>query len=660
MDLFTEVEAQFSGTLDLPESKRSRRQRTQVDESLRVHPPVFLSVDECRAMVADSIDGYLTSERAVNRLLIKVDPGVGKSWAAIDAAHRLQVQGIKVVMFIPRHDFFDSMAEASAAMGYGAAYFHVWKPRTPQTERFEETCHLTEQIGVWMQKGHESTKFCSQVCGFPHMRDRCVYWAQVNNYKAKTQSLGVPPILVLQHVHLVYGHMMLKDMDVAIGDENPMGAFEASEFFVPAEFLTKALPDVPAKAFGAKLKAMAKNLAADAQLGGQALLDVLGGTDSVLEAISASVFPDDVKAPYIETALDTNRVGYNYLLSLCVLLRREAECSKRGNYNQRVLLSAKGLTLIKRNNVNPELPPRTIWLDGTADERLYREVTNWQLQTVTANAKIEGEIVQIVDSVFAKTSMLENKKPTPKAVQVARYVKHLAAKHGYKRPLFISYQHMASEFQGFDFAYFGGNRGSNQFQQCDACFVIGTPQPSAESIEYQARKLFHGRNQPFNPKWVETLVNYAGTDQGIPVSGMWNDSDLMTLLQQAREMEIVQSVHRVRPILSVKPIWLLTSLPVHQLPPNRLCTMLEAVNVDEIRGLSVFTFLDALDVASVNVIERGYCTSHDLQLMLSISRPQADKCLTALSQYDPDTFPMFKIRGVGRGNPPRAIGANIS
>jgi hypothetical protein len=138
-------------------------------------------------------------------------------------------------------------------------------------------------------------------------------------------------------------------------------------------------------------------------------------------------------------------------------------------------------------------------------------------------------------------------------------------------------------------------------------------------------------------------------------SGLWNDPDLQTILHQIREQEIVQSIHRVRPVLSTKPIWLLTSLPVDNLPPTRLTSMLEAINVVD-NGVSPFMFLDALDIATTKLDEVGYCTSADFELLLDIAKSTASRLIDALIAYNPALFPELTIRAVGRGRPKRALG----
>ena len=638
-------------------AKGGRRRVQAVNPStMVVNPPVFESVDNIRLTMQAEVDNYVSNQLTTNRMLLSVDPGVGKTFLGVQTAHKAQMQGEAVVYFMPRHDFFDSLVAASKAQGYGEEYFMLWKPRTEETPRFPETCHLTEQIGEWMKRGHESKKFCSGVCGKDFMFDSCVYWAQINEYKHKAQALGVPPILCLQHAHLTLGHPLLSKQTLAIGDESPLLSAFAYEFHVPAKFLTIGQPNVPAKAIGKKMQALCKILGDE--ISGSMLIDALGGADHLLKLIDQSEFEEDKTG--IAIAENVEHVNYNYLLNLCILLRREAMASKHGEYPNRVILSPTGLKLLLRRVVNPELPAKTIWLDGTADERLYKEMTGWSLSTLTKNAQLLGSVNQIVDSVFAKTSMLvDSAKATPKARQVVNYVKHLIKQHGYVNPLIVSYKNdeLAQAFSEYQYTYFHGNRGSNAYQDCDACIVIGTPQPSAGSIEYEARKLFHKRNTPFNATWCEVTKAYAGTDRAMVASGLWNDPDLQTILQQIREQEIVQSIHRVRPVLSTKPIWLLTSLPVDKLPPTRLTTMLEAIGlVDTVDKVGAFMFLDALDIAMTKIDECGYCTSADLALLLDISQGYANRLIDALIAYNPAMFPETTIRAVGRGRPKRAIG----
>lgn len=654
--MIADVWAQLKELDDAPpqplmKARGGRRQVVQAVEAIT--PPPFYPVATIRQALTDRVDEYLAQPIATERLLLNVDPGVGKTWLGVATAHKEQMKGRKVAYIMPRHDFFDNLMTVSQ---YGPEYFFQWLPRTAQTERFHETCHLTDQIGTWIKRGHESTKFCSQVCGHDHMRHSCIYWNQIEEYKRRTQALGVPPILCLQHQHLTLGHTLLPEMDLVIGDESPLLSAFGYEIHVPTKMLTYRQPSVPAKLLAHKLAKLAPLLAE--QISGQTLIDMLGGADEIIKLVNLSTFEDRKQG--IESADQVDNVPFEYLLDFCILIKREAELSKRGDYPNRVLLSSSGLTLLMRRSCNPELPPRTIWLDGTANVALYRELTGWKLSTLTMNAELLAPVNQITDSVFNKTTMMVDKSSTtPKARQVVNYVKHLITKHGYVNPLIVSYQNdeLARLFQPYHYTHFGGNRGSNVYQTCDAVIVLGTPQPSAMAIEYEARKLYHRRDTPFNATWCETLRSYAGTDKAMTTSGLWNDPDLQTILDQIRDAELVQSAHRVRPILSPKPIWLLTSLPVPSLPPT-LMTMLEAIGLCDVDGLSVFTFLDALDIAKAKLDECGYCTTADLALLLDISPKWANKYLDALIAYDATLFPEMTIRAVGRGRPKRAIGTS--
>jgi hypothetical protein len=641
---------------ELAPARRSHGEIVTIPPADRLAVPAGFPFQQIRTEATDFIDNYLARPQVTARALLNLPPGTGKTWQGVRAAHKAQMQGLKVGYIMPRHEFYGTLIEMSASQGYGSGYWHHWQPRQEADSSGQgETCHHTAAITQWIKKGHEAAKYCGGACGFPFMQNQCKYYKQEQTIKLRSHG-GITPIVAIQHQHLTSGHTMIKDFDLIIGDESPLGAYPWI-WHIPSPFLInpKLKTDkVPAAAFMAILDRTARTMAHDITIEGPALLDALGGADHVLATIRSTLFPDSTLS--INQVESVESAPYDYLAIFCDVLISEAREAQAGaDYIHRAILRPDGLHLLLRKDTTQDLPAKVIWLDATASPELYSAVTNWRIEVFTRRANLEGPIIQVTEGIFSKTSMVRNKKPSPQAHQTARIIEHIIDREEYANPLIVSYQDLGPLFAGRNFTHFHGNRGSNRFEACDSVFILGTPQPPAAQIELIGRMFYAHRTEPFNDLWCKKPIPYAGTDQGYMASGLWAEPELALILDQLREQEIVQSAHRIRPILSPKPIWLFTALPVADLPPTHLFSLLDALQV-ETEGVDAGTFLDALDIADTMIAEHGHCTTQHMIELLNVTAVTAYKYLAALAQYDPAAYAPMEVKTIGRGRPRRAIG----
>lgn len=643
-----------------PTVEKARRRTPQLSQREMPQPPPqhAYSVEELRDWAWREMSEYLASPLVTNRLLLRLPAGTGKTFLGVKLALLAQAQGLRVAYVVPRHDFFQNLLTTAAKQGATADHFYQWLPRTAQTATMPETCHLTEPITTWMQRGYRGATFCRLVCGFHFMQSGCAYHQQPQHIQWQRSMIGVHPIVVLQHQHIVTGHRMLADFDLLIGDESPIGVYSHFRTIPAAALLsdpTIAL-DSPFFSMLNRMRRIAEQLPDDGQtLSGDRLLNELGGAAAIVESIDATLFNLDVM-PALFDAHDALQAGYAFAYDCAMLLKREA--TRRLNDEptiERIYLDRRGLHMFMKHRTNHELPSKVIWLDATGDATLYERVVGWRICDLYRHARLDGGVFQVTESVFNKTAMIAQKRPTPKAMQLKRIIDHLIQKHQYENPLIVTYSELCPIFAPHQTTYFYGNRGSNTFEDCDAVFVVGSPQPPAQQIETMAKMLFFDRDEPFKSMWCSTLRAYPETDQQLPVSGLWLDPDLSLLLDQLREAEIVQSAHRIRPILRPKPIWLFTNIPIADLPPTHLYSLLDALQVGDADHLNATTFLDVLDIVDVALDQHGYCTAQMLCDMLACTRTTAYRYLAAIAQYDPRKYRPTEVRQIGGGRPYRAI-----
>jgi hypothetical protein len=641
-------------------ARRSRPEIVAVDPSERTSIPEGLTKEQIRAEATATIDAYLAQSIVTYRLLLNLPPGIGKTWQGVRAAHKAQAQGLRVAYIMPRHAFYLDLISMSVSQGYGSGYWHHWQPRREGDDQGQgETCHHTAKITQWIRKGHQGAKFCGGVCGYKFMHDECTYLGQPRTIELRSSG-GIVPIVAIQHQHLVSGHTMMHDFDLVIGDESPLGVYPWIWHIPTGYLIDPRLADLPAAAFMPIMDRLARTMAHNITIEGDGLIQALGGADHVLATIRATIFPDSALS--VNAAESVESAPYDYLALMCDTLLSEARESSAGqDYIHRIILKPDGLHLLLKKDTTQDLPAKVIWLDATASPELYSAVTAWRVESFTRHARLEGPIIQVTEGVFSKTSMLRGKSPSPQARQTARIIDHIVEREGYRDPLIVSYQDLGSLFKDkYRYTYFHGNRGSNEFESCDAVFILGTPQPPIAQVELLGRMFYPRRSEPFNAAWCKKPIAYTGHDRAYLASGLWADSDLELILDQVREQEIVQSAHRVRPILSPKPIWLFTALPVASLPPTRLCSLLDVLGIAT-EGIDAGTFLDALDIAETlynqcSDKEYPYFESQQMMLMLDVSYPTVKKYFDALTEYDPDRYPPLEIRGIGRGRPRKGIG----
>ena len=74
---------------------------------------------------------------------------------------------------------------------------------------------------------------------------------------------------------------------------------------------------------------------------------------------------------------------------------------------------------------------------------------------------------------------------------------------------------------------------------------------------------------------MRTWTGATGRGRAYPAGGFWDDPDLQALLWSYRDAELIQAVHRCRPVLREVDIWLLSNLPLPELPPAELLSLHE-------------------------------------------------------------------------------------
>ncbi len=566
----------------LPEEPEELRTRQHPAWSRRLAPtsPLavprdgYVSAEESRALLDSEAKEYAEAQ-VTNALIVQAPPGAGKTTIAVKHAEGAAAKGWRVLYLGPRHDFFQDLMR----LAQHPDWWYEWLPRQKGDEHTIETCKHAEAIASWLYRGYRAFEFCKGVCGFESIATKCPYHAQ-SRTKAR--------IIFGQHQHLFTGHPLR--FHLLIGDECPMMA-ACREWVIPTKYMVP--PQMPtAEPLTELLFDMQKLSEEGMTLQGPTLLAALGGVERVREIIESSKIPSDAvaAAPHIHRAEQAQQVSFFHLPDLVHLLAREAGAAMKGaDYPHRVIVTGNGLILLLPRRVNDKLPAKKVWLDATAEPRLYQAVLNQPVQVVAPRVKTVGKIIQVYDRANGKASFTERDGSLNqrKVAEIRKQVMAIASR--YKKVGLITHMALKDEFpeiptdlQGHFFA----ERGTNKFGEVDCLIVVGTPQPPLHQIDKLARMIFWERMEPFDTRWTARVkaYDYIDPDESLPwdkrgraypASGYWDDEDLAAMLWQYREAELIQAVHRARPLLREVDVWLLANLPVDELPVSRLLSIHE-------------------------------------------------------------------------------------
>jgi len=564
-----------------------------------VPPPAWMpavgNVLDARRVIDEAIMEYLAEPSPRQILLIRAMPGTGKTTIAVAIAESLAAQGKRVAYAGPRHDFFDDLMDKAAM----PASWYEWLPRQQGDEEnpleHPQTCLYTEQIGKWLYRGYDGMDFCSGVCGWKYINERCRYHLQKT-----TRS----HLLFIQHNHVTMGHPLAASFDVLIGDENPIGAF-CHRWQIPSKYILPGgmPPDDPITELLHTLSTMAQY--AKTVIAGEPLLEMLGGPAAVLETVKAYNIPLDAEIyTSIHQAEEADNVAFFHLPALATLLEREATCALEGKkYPHRVIISKENLMLLLRRNPSA-LPAHVIWLDATGRPEVYHRIFSRPIQVVDARSRLQGKVIQVVDRANGKQAITGpgGKVHTEHARHAELVIEQVIKEHEYKHPSVIGFKNFVDRMSvdGVLPGHFYAARGTNIHEDADAIFIVGAPQASPYQIVEIAKMIFWEDDTAFDTAWIIKDVPYLyqdenGDGRSYPVSGFWKDRRLQAILETIREDEIVQAAHRGRPVNHPVDIWLLTNVPVDGLPPDQLTTMREIMGTGD--GVNIWKWKQLVDSA---------------------------------------------------------------
>lgn len=518
----------------------------------------LLDIGAARQEMLATMMSYANNPRPGKMLLVKAQPGLGKTFAAILTA---QTHTGRVLFLMPTHAHFDQLANFP---NFEPADWYHWRAThapVPGVEG-ETMCRESLHTRKLMAKGWPLSAACNGLC--PLWKANCDY---------KNQANQPEKIIAGVHEHITTG-LDIKGASLVIVDEEPMRAFLQPRTIQAADIATSK--------FAGPITELYDTLRELCQSGelfqGKPLLDKTG---DLLRDVYALIddFEKLVPAmPQISERGDIDNLPAWFLDDLLVLLAGEWEAWRRGEteWLERVIVRGGALHLMKRGKVWKSVPARVIVIDATANADIYRQMfPDREIEVYEPAVRQRGSIHQIAGSYLGISQMKERET----AERMATACRVIADREGYENPGVVTFMSATAAFVphfGANVAHFGGQRGSNALADCDGGFVVGSFSPPDSSIMDMVKMLKVERLNRFSvttlengyivPIRSERLIEYDHQDRDgrspwRMVSGLWNDPDLHVAMESRREAEMLQAVHRFRPLTRDVPVWVFSSIP---------------------------------------------------------------------------------------------------
>lgn len=552
--------------------QRHRLQWLPADPQLAMSSPAAaLSLDEARQDML-RVMRQTVSDGGV--LLVRAKPGTGKTHAAVRLAQQHAAEGHRVLFLMPTHRHFETLADLPP---FQPDLWYHWRATHHLQANGAPYCRYHKEAAVWASKGYSLMGMCRMLC--PAYQKQCPYRRQAN--PAERIVAGV-------HEHLVSG-LAIRDFSLVIVDELPLRAFLSPRAFSARDIAAvKAKADTPFAGLFHELLALATSEAglSDAGVSGRALLDAIGPhlrtayqyALHLLEEVRAGATIDE---PLLSSPADVETAPPSILPPLLKAAIPEYKAWSAGadDWLSRIHVEGGQLRIDGRSNPWRKLREKaTVLLDATGRADIYRELLGREVTDYEPPARMSGRVYQITNRLNGKRQLED--ATSGYVDETKRLFSRIILQHDYRRPALVTFKALLGQFTdlfGDNVAHFYGQRGSNSLEHADALFVLGSPSPPGWQLLRTAAMLYADRMVPFakaetpagslGAAFAERLLPFRHERAGLVphrmTTGYWDDwnGQLEVLHGMYREDELLQAVHRARPLTREVDVWLLSSIP---------------------------------------------------------------------------------------------------
>jgi hypothetical protein len=338
---------------------------------------------------------------------------------------------------------------------------------------------------------------------------------------------------------------------------------------------------------------------------GKPLLDLIGPFINDAMAQNDEEIALELDQTFIRDERDIDDLPYVYIEDFFKSITPEYYAWRNGmtKWLSRVYITSERMIMIGKREVANGVPSRVAILDATGSAELYYEMfskNDWidgeykkishGVDEYKLNVKTKGSIYQVARRLNGISTMAKKEKDTCKLLsngyEELDIIKRIVTENGYENPGCVTFMGVEKtdeyhEYFRDNILHFYGQRGSNTLENCDALFVVGAPTPPYPDMEQVAKCLDMNRWQPFATQEIDGTTVPVRVAQEMPYQvyrsedgeirqayrltwGAWNDQLMRTVETYYREDEIVQALHRCRPILHECDVWLLTNIPTRE------------------------------------------------------------------------------------------------
>lgn len=541
-------------------------------------PQPAMPLEQARAhmetLLLQALEGELGDPKELGILLSPL-PGTGKSTIlsqVLNRYHHTRSPRRYSAYFVPRHDLAESSERKSWAFLSGRTHADPETGQTPcaYPERQKEIARL--RIPGQMGCDHCPQKTACKEAQQPNDLQLPYYWGQFQQ-PAKVRVFPAqhfltptlwrrPAAVVLDDCDLK--SLMLETFSLSqsyLGYALHWAEKHLSHAYAKAQpllhLLYELLRTAPAgEAFnwdGPALLTQLKEKAQEHQL----------TVEQVLQEAAQAKEPD----PFEEnTLLDGPKaVPVRFLEPLLDVLQHEwKEFQQENPYNRRFRLerSAPGQEAGFRLTLRRDLPGAAlahsllILSDASLTleeaQRLFPE-RRWLEVKPNLRIPAAAKIVQFTDYNYGKIH-LATAQERFKALQ---RIGELVAQHPGQKIGLISHQSFTSfvrqQFPQIQVGHYYGQRGSNQFADCDVLICFGTPNPNPHELERQAEALYWDQSV-INPQTLLEPRTFGQSGERVLQTRVraYADPRLNEMHRAKREEELLQAIFRARP-LSLDP-----------------------------------------------------------------------------------------------------------
>ncbi|MEK6570487.1 MAG: hypothetical protein AABZ61_03895, partial [Bacteroidota bacterium] len=288
-------------------------------------------------------------------------------------------------------------------------------------------------------------------------------------------------------------------------------------------------------------------------------------------------------------------IPLNFCTDLLWALNREFMLYQSGvSWNSALVFTVHSGKPIVRLNLRKEIaiPAQVplILLDAQGNAALLSRLLGREVEAWESAIALDASITQLVDGSYGITSLWNRKTKQPKA-SLKRLLNKVVFPLVRQNPgdvLIVTWKRVADYLRELQdkgelskqvaIEHYGNIEGSNEHEQRKTAILLGTPQVSPDELEEMAHALFLWDEEPISMETEERWERYPYRDclgHGYEVKvRRYVDERVELLSRLFKEDELVQAAHRVRPLLHEgRQIYLLSNLPLVELPPTRLVTL---------------------------------------------------------------------------------------